>query len=70
LEFWQRTGTGLCLVADHLNKNSYLTDEQKTELERTRSLYQKEELVIQPMLQRKAKESSPAPSFQVLSLED
>ena len=69
LEFWQRPGTGLCLVADHLNKNSYLTDDQKAELERTQNLYQKEELIIRPMLQKKVKET-PAPSVQVLSLED
>lgn len=53
LEFWNRPGKGLCLVADHLHKCDYLFPEQKAELKRIQALYQKEELVINPMLQKK-----------------
>jgi len=70
LEFWHRPGTGMVLVADHLNKGSYLLPEQKAELERIQKLYHGEGLVIRPMLQKKAKGPSPAPGVQVVSLED
>jgi hypothetical protein len=56
LEFWKRSGTGLCLVADHLNNCNFLLPEQKAELDRVQRLYSKEEFVINPMLQKKHKE--------------
>lgn len=68
LEFWKRHGTGLCLVADHMNGCSYLLPEQKTELDRVQRLYNKEEFVINPMLQKKTK-TSPQPVRGVLDLE-
>ena len=70
LEFWNRQGTGLCLVADHLNKCNYLLPEQKTELERVQRLYSKEEFVINPMLHKKVKEISSSSSVGILDLED
>lgn len=69
LEFWRRPGTGLLLVADHLNHREYLSPAQKAELDSVQRLYQKEQFVINPMLQKKAPEPAPPP-VQVLSLED
>lgn len=69
LEFWKKPGTGLCLVADHLNNCEYLSPAQRSELENIQKLYQKDQFVINPMLQKKAKETTSAP-VQVLSLED
>jgi hypothetical protein len=56
LEFWNRHGTGLILVADHLNGCDYLFPEQKIELERVQNLYSLESFKIKPMLDRKFKE--------------
>jgi hypothetical protein len=70
LEFWNRQGTGLCLIADHLNHCDYLFPEQKTELKRVQLLYSKDEFVINPMLQRKLKGISQKPSVGVFDLED
>ena len=70
LEFWNRPGTGLCLVADHLNNCDYLLTEQKRELEKIQSLYNKDQLVINPMLQKKTREDSRQSSVSVLDLED
>ena len=53
LEFWKRHGTGLCLVADHLNGCDFLTSEKKAELNGIKKLYQVENLVFNPMLQKK-----------------
>jgi len=71
LEFWKRHGTGLVLVADHMNGCNFLLPEQKAELDRVQRLYSKEEFVINPMLQKKAK-PSPSPTLRggVLDLED
>lgn len=70
LEFWKRHNTGLCLVADHLNRCEYLLADQKPELERVRNLYSAGSLVINPMLHRKFKESTRTSNRQILSLED
>ncbi|HUO56924.1 MAG TPA: hypothetical protein VMV05_01990 [bacterium] len=70
LELWNRPGTGLCLVADHLNNCDYLMPEQKKELDRVQALYDKQRLVINPMLQKKAKEEPQLTSVSVLDLED
>jgi hypothetical protein len=69
LEFWNRPGTGLCLVADHLHKCDYLFPDQKAEMKRIQALYQKEGLVINPMLQKKGVPSSPKYTG-VVDLED
>lgn len=69
LEFWKRPGTGLCLVADHLNKLDFLSHAQRAELDRAQKLYGSEDLVINPMLQRKLKET-PAGNTRVISLDD
>ena len=71
LEFWKKPGTGLCLVADHLNNCEYLTENQKTEMARAQKLYQGDALVIRPMLHRKIgepKESST--TTRIFSLDD
>lgn len=73
LEFWKRQGTGLCLVADHLNKLEFLNASQRAELDRTQKIYGSQNLVIKPMLQSKIKETSQAPpqtQARVLSLDD
>jgi hypothetical protein len=70
LEFWKRPGTGLCLVADHLNKCNFLLPEQKTELDRVQRLYSKEEFVINPMLQKKFKDVPTRPAVGIMDLED
>ena len=71
LEFWRKPGVGLCLVADHLNQCSYLSESQKAEMEWSQKLHQKGSLVIRPMLQRKIKEPDPLrPSARTISLED
>jgi len=70
LEFWKRQGTGLCLVADHLNHCDYLFPEQKAELERVQRLYNKDEFVINPMLQKKSKENPAGQAVGVFDLED
>ncbi len=70
LEFWNRRGTGLCLVADHLNNCNFLFPEQKAELERVQRLYSKEEFVINPMLQRKIKDIPARPGVGIMDLED
>jgi hypothetical protein len=69
LELWKRHGTGLVLVADHMNGCNYLLPEHKAELDRVQRLYSKEEFVINPMLPKKGK-TSPAPRGGVLDLED
>lgn len=69
LEFWNKPGTGLCLVADHLNQLSFLSEGQKAELERVQRLYDGKRFVINPMLQRKVKETTPE-GVKVVSLED
>ncbi len=69
LEFWKRQGTGLCLVADHLNNNRYVNDAQKAELDRIQKLYSGEGFIINPMLHRKIKDR-PEPSAQILSLDE
>lgn len=69
LEFWKRQGTGLCLVADHLNNCNFLSENQKTELARIQKLYSGDGFVINPMLQKKTKEK-PSSSVQVISLDD
>jgi hypothetical protein len=69
LEFWKRQGTGLCLVADHLNGCRYLLDEQKAEWERVQKLYREDGLVMNPMLHRKIKDPQ-GPGVQVVSLDD
>jgi len=69
LEFWSRPGTGLVLVADHLNNCSFLNEAQKIELARIQKLYAGESLKINPMLQRKIKET-PVESVRVISLDD
>jgi hypothetical protein len=68
LEFWKRQATGICLVADHLNKLEFLNPAQKTELDRVQRIYGSQSLVINPMLQRKVKESPAASSPQVQPL--
>jgi hypothetical protein len=70
LEFWNRPGTGLCLVADHLNHCDYLFPDQKAELKRIQHLYSKDQFVINPMLQKKSKETSQKPAVAVFNLED
>jgi hypothetical protein len=70
LEFWKRQGTGLCLVADHLNNCGFLSEGQKTELARIQKLYSGEAFVINPMLQKKTKDNPTSSSVQVLSLDD
>lgn len=69
LEFWKRQGTGFCLVADHLNNCSFLSETQKTELARIQKLYSGEGFVINPMLQSKIKDKTTS-SVQVVSLDD
>ena len=69
LEFWKKPGTGLCLVADHLNQCQYLSETQKAELDRVQKLYTGEALVIRQMLQKKKKEAESS-SVKILSLED
>lgn len=64
LEFWKRQATGICLVADHLNKLEFLNPAQKAELARVQRIYGSQSLVINPMLQRKIKESPAASSPQ------
>ncbi|HVZ80129.1 MAG TPA: hypothetical protein VHE12_04920 [bacterium] len=61
LEFWKRQGTGFCLVADHLNKLDFLGPAQRAELDRVQRIYSSQDLVINPMLQRKVRESPAAP---------
>jgi hypothetical protein len=56
LEFWNRPGTGLCLVADHLNGCQYLLPDQKEELDKVQRLYSQEGFVINPMLHKKKKD--------------
>jgi hypothetical protein len=70
LEFWNRPGTGLCLVADHLNGCHYLLPEQKADLDRVQRLYNKDEFVINPMLHKKTKETPARPPAGVLDLEN
>jgi hypothetical protein len=71
LEFWKKPGTGLCLVADHLNHCRFLSDSQKAELDRTVKLYQPDSLVIRPMLHRKISENNPTqPSTRTISLDE
>jgi len=70
LEFWNRQGTGLCLVADHLNHCDYLFPEQKAELARIQRLYSKEEFVINPMLQKKSKDTPHQSAVGIFDLED
>ena len=70
LEFWNRKGIGLCLVADHLNKCNYLLADQRAELDRVQRLYGQGELIINPMLQKKVKETSPNSAVGILDLED
>lgn len=65
LEFWKRQGTGLCLVADHLNQLEFLNTSQKAELARTQKIYSSQSLVIKPMLHSKVKET-----HRVISLDD
>lgn len=60
LELWKKPGTGLCLVADHLNHCQYLSETQKAELNRVQTLYKGDAFIIRPMLHRKIKESGPA----------
>ncbi len=69
LEFWKRHGTGTCLIEDHTNGCNYLMAEYKTEIDRVRNLYKRDELVINPMLHKKAPETL-SNSVQVLSLDD
>lgn len=69
LEFWNRQGTGFCLVADHLNNCDFLSESQKAELARIQKLYSSEGLVINTMLQKKIKEK-PSSSVHVISLDD
>jgi hypothetical protein len=69
LEFWKKQGTGFCLVADHLNNCSFLSENQKTELVRTQKLYSGESFIINPMLQKKIREK-PSSAVQVVSLDD
>jgi hypothetical protein len=69
LEFWKRPGIGLCLAADHLNKLDFLNKTQRADLDRAQKLYGSESLVINPMLQRKLKET-PAGNTRVISLDD
>ena len=69
LEFWNRPGTGLCLVADHLNHCDYLFTDQKAEMKRVQALYQKEDLVITTMLHKKGAPTVPKYSG-VVDLED
>ena len=69
LEFWNRPGTGFCLVADHLNHCDYLLSDQKTELKRIQALYQKEDLVIKTMLHKKAP-ATPKKLTGIVDLED
>jgi hypothetical protein len=68
LEFWKRQGTGFCLVADHLNHCSFLSEDQKNELTRVQKLYSNESLVLKPMLHSKAKGKES--SVQIFSLDD
>lgn len=69
LELWKKPGTGFCLVADHLNGCQYLLPEQKVELERVQRLYNKDEFVINPMLQKKSKDTPARPAAGILDLE-
>jgi len=70
LEFWNRPGTGLCLVADHQNGCQYLSLEQKAELEKVLGLYSRDQFIINPMLQKKIKETQPTSPVGVFDLED
>ncbi len=69
LEFWKKPGTGLCLVADHLNHCQYLSETQKAELDRVLTLYKDDSLIIRPMLHRKIKEAGPS-STRIFSLDE
>ena len=68
LEFWKRHGTGICLVADHMNGCQYLIPEHQAELDRINRLYSKEGFTINPMLHKKAAPTKFGPG--VLDLED
>ena len=71
LEFWKKPGVGFCLVADHLNQSQFLSENQKTELQKIQKLYQGDAFVIHPMLHRKIKEPAPAQlSIRTISLDD
>lgn len=69
LEFWKKPGVGLCLVADHLNNCSFLSESQKAEMGRSQKLHSAEGFVINPMLQRKVKERA-GEGIKVISLDD
>ncbi len=69
LEFWNRSGIGLCLVMDHLNHCDYLLPEQKKEMQKIQNLYSKPDLVINPMLQKKEQENQPPAQVGILDLE-
>jgi hypothetical protein len=68
LEFWKKPGTGLCLVADHLNNLGFLSDSQKAELERVHTLYKGGGFTIRQMLHNK--KTDKIPSAKVISLDD
>jgi hypothetical protein len=67
LEFWKRHGTGLCLVADHLNGCDYLLPERKTELDGIKRLYSSEGFVLNQMLHKKKAEDSSGVSLMDLN---
>jgi hypothetical protein len=69
LEVWKRHGTGLCLVADHMNGCQFLLPPQREELDRIQRLYAGDRFVINPMLHKKS-EPGPRPPHAVLDLEN
>jgi hypothetical protein len=70
LEFWNRPGTGLCLVMDHLHHCDYLLPEQKAEMKRTQNLYSGSSLEIKPMFQKKSAGPSLPAQVGILDLEE